>query len=310
MTVDAFGRWPFLVTRQYALTGIYPMGYMRWSDRDIRGARRAQSGSGSWSSCAPARAASTRSASGWILNQPQVSKHLRVLKEAGARRRGATRAAAAVRAAARSRSGSSTTGSIAIASSGTRASPRWTSLLVEPRGEIGWPQKAKVRLTSSARRTASLVLHGAGFARAQTTVFDAMTKPELYAPLVGAEVAQCRADRVRGPSLRVGGRYPAMSSVVRASRRWRSAACTARSNTARGSSTRRSSSRCARRARVLITATYTARTGRRDAARAARGSIPRRRSSDGCEIASGMERGMRETLDQLAALVPELDQAA
>lgn len=138
-----------------------------------------------------------------------------------------------------------------------------------------------------------------------TTVFDAMTKPELlrrwWAPKsLGVVLIECEAD------LRVGGRYrnvfgrpgePAMafSGVYREIEHGARIVYTTIFEPMREAG------------EGLITATYTAQDG--GTLLVQRELYPAKEVLDGA-IASGMERGMRETLDQLAALVPELDQAA
>jgi uncharacterized protein YndB with AHSA1/START domain len=138
-----------------------------------------------------------------------------------------------------------------------------------------------------------------------STVFDAMTKPELlrrwWAPRsLGVVLVDVQAD------VRVGGRYryvfgrpgepPVAFSgvykeVVPGARVVYTQIFEPMPNTGEG----------------LITATYTAHQG--GTLLLQRELYPSKEVLDGA-IASGMERGMRETLEQLAALLPELDLAA
>jgi uncharacterized protein YndB with AHSA1/START domain len=137
------------------------------------------------------------------------------------------------------------------------------------------------------------------------TVFDAMTRPELlrrwWAPRsLGVELLDCQAD------VRVGGRYryvfgrpgePPMAfsgvyrEVVPGERVVYTQLFEPMPDTGDG----------------VITALYTAHEG--GTLLVQRELYPSKQVLDGA-IASGMERGMRETLEQLDALLPELDAAA
>lgn len=136
-------------------------------------------------------------------------------------------------------------------------------------------------------------------------VFDAMTKPELlrrwWAPRsLGVELISCDAE------VRVGGRYryvfgrpgePAMAfsgvyeEVVPGARAVYTQIFEPMPDTGEG----------------LITALYEARDG--GTLLVQRELYPSKEVLDGA-IASGMERGMRETLEQLTALLPELEATA
>jgi uncharacterized protein YndB with AHSA1/START domain len=135
-----------------------------------------------------------------------------------------------------------------------------------------------------------------------STVFDAMTKPELlrrwWAPSsLGVVLIECEAE------IRVGGRYryvfgrpgePAMAfsgvykEVERGSRLVYTQIFEPMPNTGDG----------------VITATFEEHD--RGTLLTQRELYPSKEVLDGA-IASGMERGMRETLEQLEALLPELE---
>jgi uncharacterized protein YndB with AHSA1/START domain len=137
------------------------------------------------------------------------------------------------------------------------------------------------------------------------TVFDAMTKPELlkrwWAPRsLGVELFSCEAE------VRVGGRYryvfgkagqPPMAfsgvykEVVPGARLVYTQLFEPMPHTGEG----------------IITATFEEHEGGTRLTQ--RELYPSKEVLDGA-IASGMERGMRETLEQLEALLPELEQAA
>ena len=137
------------------------------------------------------------------------------------------------------------------------------------------------------------------------TVFDAMTKPELlkrwWAPrALGVVLFDCQSDP------RVGGKYrfvfghpdqPPMAfsgvyqEVVRGARLVYTQIFEPMPNTGEG----------------IITATFEEHDGWTRLTQ--RELYPSKEVLDGA-IASGMERGMRETLEQLEALLPELDRAA
>jgi uncharacterized protein YndB with AHSA1/START domain len=137
-----------------------------------------------------------------------------------------------------------------------------------------------------------------------STLFDAMTKPDLlrrwWTPRsLGVVLFECDAD------VRVGGAYrfvfgrpdePRMAfsgvykEVVRGERLVYTQIFEPMREAGEG----------------LITATFEACEGGTRLVQ--RELYPSKEVLDGA-IASGMERGMRETLDQLAALVPELDQS-
>ncbi len=139
------------------------------------------------------------------------------------------------------------------------------------------------------------------FRTSPTTLFDAMTKPELlrrwWAPRsLGVELFECEAD------LRVGGTYryvfgksgqPTMAfsgvyqEVVRGARIVYTQIFEPQREAGVG----------------IITATYEETEG--GTLLTQRECFPSKEVLDGV-IASGMERGMRETLEQLAALLPEL----
>jgi uncharacterized protein YndB with AHSA1/START domain len=135
------------------------------------------------------------------------------------------------------------------------------------------------------------------------TVFDAMTKPELirrwWAPRsLGVVLIDCQAD------VRVGGGYryvfgrpgePAMAfsgvyqEIVPGARVVYTQVFEPMRHAGEG----------------LITATFEAHAGGTRLVQ--RELYPSKEVLDGA-IASGMERGMRETLEQLAALLPQLEQ--
>jgi uncharacterized protein YndB with AHSA1/START domain len=135
-----------------------------------------------------------------------------------------------------------------------------------------------------------------------STVFDAMTKPELlrrwWAPRsLGVVLIECEAD------LRVGGRYrytfgregqPTMAftgvylELVPGARLVYTQRFEPMPDAGEG----------------IITATFEAQEGGTLVIQ--RELFPSKEVLDGV-IASGMERGMRETLEQLAALLPELE---
>jgi uncharacterized protein YndB with AHSA1/START domain len=137
------------------------------------------------------------------------------------------------------------------------------------------------------------------------TVFDAMTRPELlrrwWAPRsLGVELFECQAD------VRVGGRYryvfgragqPTMAfsgvyrEVVPGARVVYTQTFEPMPQAGEG----------------IITATFEAHEGGTLVVQ--RELFPSKEVLDGV-IASGMERGMRETLEQLAALLPELEASA
>ena len=137
------------------------------------------------------------------------------------------------------------------------------------------------------------------------TVFDAMTRPELlrrwWAPQsLGVVLVDCQAD------VRVGGRYryvfgrpgePSMAfsgvykEVVPGARLVYTQIFEPMPDTGEG----------------IITATFEERDG--GTLLVQRELYPSKEVLDGA-IASGMERGMRETLEQLDALLPQLEQAA
>ena len=146
------------------------------------------------------------------LNQPQVSKHLRVLKKAGPRRRAAARPAAALRAARRSRCASSTTGSSATASSGMRASTNWTSSSRSSRRRRS-PMAARSEVSAAVKNRTSIERLGRSRARHRPHLqragahrvrrLDAGRAGEALvgAQSLGVSIVSCDAD------VRVGGRY-------------------------------------------------------------------------------------------------------
>ena len=143
------------------------------------------------------------------------------------------------------------------------------------------------------------------FRASPRTVFDAMTKPELlrrwWAPRsLGVVLISCDAE------VRVGGSYryvfgrpgePPMAfsgvyrEVVPGARVVYTQIFEPMPNTGEG----------------LITATFEARDG--GTLLIQRELYPSKEVLDGA-IASGMERGMRETLEQLEALLPDLERSA
>ncbi len=139
------------------------------------------------------------------------------------------------------------------------------------------------------------------FRTSPTTLFDAMTKPELlrrwWAPRsLGVELIECQSDpRVGGTYRYVFGRpnEPAMAfsgtyqEVVHGARCVYTQLFEPMPNTGLG----------------IITATYEEVEG--GTLLTQRELYPSKEVLDGA-IASGMEKGMRETLEQLEALLPEL----